>query len=47
MTWRYEDGGPQRRQTAAGGLGIGPGDTLETTSRDAPAATMLVGGGEG
>lgn len=47
MTWRYEDGGPRRRQTAPGGLGIRPGDTLETTTRTAPAITMVVGRVEG
>jgi hypothetical protein len=47
VTWRYEDGGPRRRQTAPGGLGIRPGDTLETTTRTAPAITMVVGRDEG
>ena len=40
MTWRYEDGGPRRTQTVAGGLGIGPRDHLEVTTRTAPATTM-------
>lgn len=43
MTWRYEDGGPAREQTTPGGLYIRPGETLEVTSRTAPAATMVVG----
>ena len=42
MTWRYEDGGPRRTQTVPGGLGIGPGDRLEVTTRVAPAVTMVV-----
>jgi hypothetical protein len=43
VTWRYEDGGPRRTQTVAGGLGIGPGEHLEVTTRMAPATTMVVG----
>lgn len=42
MTWRYEDGGPSRRQLVDGGLHLGPGDRLEVTTRVAPAATMVV-----
>lgn len=42
MTWRYEDGGPDRRQLVPGALGIGPGDRLAVTTRVAPAATMVV-----
>lgn len=40
--WPGEDGGPRRRQTATGGLGLEPGDRLEVTERDVFAATMLV-----
>jgi len=43
VTWRYEDGGPRRTQTVAGGLRIGPGEHLEVTTRTAPATTMVVG----
>ena len=43
MTWRFEDGGPRRRQTVAGGLDIRPGDRLDVTTRTAPATTMVVG----
>jgi hypothetical protein len=43
VSWRYEDGGPRRRQTVAGGLGISSDATLEVTTRLAPAATMVVG----
>ena len=43
MTWRYEDGGPQRLQITAGGLGLGADEHLEATSRVAPATTMVVG----
>jgi hypothetical protein len=48
MTWRFEDGGPRRTQTVGGGLGIRSGDTLDITTRTAPAITMVVGreGGE-
>lgn len=42
MSWRYEDGGPQRRQLVHGGLHLGPGDHLEVTTRVAPAATMVL-----
>jgi len=42
VTWRYEDGGPRRKQTVAGGLRIGPGEHLEVTTRAAPATTMVV-----
>jgi hypothetical protein len=47
--WSGEDGGPSRRQTAAGpsGLGIGISDRVEVTSRSAPAATMVVTGAPG
>ena len=44
MAWSSEDGGPQRRQTAPGALGLRPGDRLEVTTRVAPVATMVVGG---
>ena len=47
MTWRYEDGGPRRTQTVAGGLAIEPGEHLEVTTRTAPATTMVVGRDEG
>ena len=47
MTWRYEDGGPRRPQTTAGALGLRPGDTLEVTTRMAPAVTMVVAGDAG
>jgi hypothetical protein len=47
VTWRYEDGGPRRTQTVPGGLHIRPGETLEVTTRTAPAATMLVAREEG
>jgi hypothetical protein len=42
--WPGEDGGPQRVQQPHGlpGLGLGPGERLEVTSRDALAATMFV-----
>lgn len=42
--WPGEDGGPARRQAPSGdrGLGIRPGERLEVTSRDVPAATMVV-----
>jgi len=43
VTWRYEDDGPRRTQTVAGGLRIGPGEHLEVTTRTAPATTMVVG----
>jgi hypothetical protein len=43
VSWRYEDGGPRRTQTVHGGLHIGPDDRLEVTTRQAPAATMIVG----
>ena len=42
MTWRYEDGGPRRRQLVPGALGIGPDDRLAVTTRLTPAATMVV-----
>ncbi|MBL8776339.1 MAG: hypothetical protein JNK12_10420 [Acidimicrobiales bacterium] len=42
MSWRYEDGGPQRRQVVDGGLHLGPGRGLEVATRVAPAATMVV-----
>jgi hypothetical protein len=47
MAWSSEDGGPQRHQTAPGGLGLQPGARLEVTTRVAPVATMVVGGGPG
>jgi hypothetical protein len=42
--WPAEDGGPARPQAATGGpsLALGPGERLAATSRDAPAATMVV-----
>lgn len=51
MTWRAEDGGPRRQQTAAGGLGLVGGGTdrsgataaLTATARFAPVVTMVVG----
>lgn len=42
MTWPYEDGGPRRQQVTAGGLGLRPGETLDVTTRTAPATTMVV-----
>ena len=42
MTWRHEDGGPRRTQTAPGGLHLHDGDTLSVTTRTAPAITMPV-----
>jgi hypothetical protein len=47
MAWSTEDGGPQRRQTASGGLGLQPGDRLEVTTRVAAVTTMVVGGAPG
>jgi len=44
--WAYEDGGPQRTQTVAGGLHIGADDRLEVTVRVAPVTTMVVGRGD-
>jgi hypothetical protein len=46
VVWRYEDGGPRRTQTAAGGLHLRPGDALEVTARTAPVVTMVVAGGD-
>src|SRR5918994_4575834 len=46
MAWRHEDGGPRRTALVPGGLGLGPGDRLVTTSRVAPAFTMLAAGGD-
>ena len=43
MTWPSEDGGPHRRQTVPGALGVGPSTTVEVTTRIAPATTMVVG----
>jgi hypothetical protein len=40
--WPAEDGGPDRRQAAAGGLSIGPTSTLAVTSRLAIVSTMVV-----
>ena len=42
--WPAEDGGPAREQIPKGlpGPGLGPGERLEVTSRDALAATMFV-----
>ena len=47
MAWTSEDGGPQRRQLAPGGLGTGPGARLAVTTRIAPVTTMVVGGAPG
>jgi hypothetical protein len=47
MAWRSEDGGPQRRQLAPGGLRLRSGDALAVTTRVAPVTTMVVGGGGG
>jgi hypothetical protein len=47
ITWRYEDGGPRRAQTIPGRLGITAGDTLEISTRVAPAVTMVVGNDDG
>ena len=41
--WRFEDGGPQRRQTVEGGRLLGSSGRLEVTTRVAPATTMVVG----
>jgi len=41
-TWRFEDGGPQRRQTVPGALGLADGGALAVTTRTAPAVTMAV-----
>lgn len=46
MTWRAEDGGPRRTQTAPGGLHLEGGATLAVTTRMAPATTMVVDDGE-
>jgi hypothetical protein len=46
VVWRFEDGGPQRRQTVGGALGLGDGfggGVLEVTTRSAPVVTMVVG----
>ncbi|MBV8951117.1 MAG: hypothetical protein JOZ99_09600, partial [Actinobacteria bacterium] len=47
MIWRSEDGGPRRTQTTPGGLHLRPGETLHTTTRVAPAVTMVVARDEG
>ena len=47
MSWRYEDGGPRRTQTAPGGLELRDRGTLHVTTREAPAATMVVAREEG
>jgi hypothetical protein len=48
VTWPAEDGGPQRRQTVRGALGVADGGRLVVTAtRIAPAATMVVGDGAG
>ena len=44
MTWRYEDGGPRRRQITSGGLDFALMNDLAATTRVAPATTMVVGG---
>ena len=44
--WRYEDGGPRRRQTVAGALGA-RGAQLAVTTRIAPVTTMVVGDDDG
>lgn len=41
MTWRYEDGGPARRQTSPGSFLV-DGSELQVTTRTAPAITMTV-----
>src|SRR5207302_220783 len=41
-TWRYEDGGPRRKRTGAGGRRIGPGEHHEGTTRAAPATKVVV-----
>ena len=43
MTWRFEDGGPRRRQTTPGALAC-RGETFEVTTRTAPVVTMPVAG---
>lgn len=43
--WRFEDGGPRRRQTVPGALGAKAG--LEVTTRVAPVTTMVVARGDG
>jgi hypothetical protein len=42
--WPAEDGGPRRTQAPrhGAGLGIRPGERIETTTRDVAAATMVV-----
>lgn len=45
MTWRYEDGGPGRRQVVPGGLDVQPHETLSVHTRLAPVVTMVVGDG--
>jgi hypothetical protein len=47
--WSAEDGGPARLQLSGSGpgLGIGEGDRVLVTSRQAPAATMVVTGDRG
>ncbi len=42
MGWRSEDGGPRRTALVPGGLEISATDRLVTTSRVAPAFTMVV-----
>jgi outer membrane protein assembly factor BamB len=46
VAWRHEDGGPRRTAVVPGGLAIGPRDRCTTTSRVAPAFTMVVGDGD-
>ena len=46
MTWTHEDGGPRRRQTTPGGLGLDAGASLEVDTRTAPVTTMAVAGDE-
>jgi len=45
--WRFEDGGPQRRQSVAAALGIDPREELRVTTRLAPVVTMVVAGATG
>jgi len=47
MSWRFEDGGPRRRQVVPGSLGLSAGRELVVTSRTAPMATMTVAAPDG
>jgi outer membrane protein assembly factor BamB len=44
--WRHEDGGPRRTALVPGGLDVTPQDRLVTTTRVAPAFTMVVADGD-